>query len=388
MNSKKPDPNSIGRRIRALRRQQHLTQAQLALQVGIRTGPLNTLENGHHLPSVPVLCKLAEVLHTDVGQLLGSTDENAYILREDKSCYEACRTKQSFTTDFNHDGAFQARIIRFAPTKPSLNNRDIARLDKILTVILALEDICGAPKKAKLSLSVPLPRTESGLIRFASRIRSLFGIGDNVIFDYVELFESVGLRVVFLPLPNNIESLSFYDRDCENAFFFIDETHSVERQLFGLAYELGRIYLYNGRMAPKQRIGKLDAKHAAKRFAAFFLMPDEAVYETVRQTGVSSKDWNWEMLMRIKHRFGVSAESFLYRLEELNLITPQRKKELKCQIYKHYENTGNTEPDRSRRHLSQNGRLGDLLLSAELRQPNHPELPVLRSNLSESKIKF
>ena len=61
----------IGLRIKALRRVNHLTQAELARRIGIRTGPMNALENGHHIPSGRVLFRLAEVLETSVDSLLG-----------------------------------------------------------------------------------------------------------------------------------------------------------------------------------------------------------------------------------------------------------------------------------------------------------------------------
>ncbi|MCF7849897.1 MAG: hypothetical protein K9M45_13680, partial [Kiritimatiellales bacterium] len=111
---------------------------------------------------------------------------------------------------------------------------------------------------------------------------------------------------------------------------------------------------------------------------------EEAIVASVRQTGVAPKQWTWDMLMRLKHRFGVSAESFLYRLEELDLIAAKRRNEIKTQIYAHYEKTGWKEPDSSRRILSPNGRLGDLLLSAELRTSD--ELPALRRMLKEAGV--
>jgi len=91
---------------------------------------------------------------------------------------------------------------------------------------------------------------------------------------------------------------------------------NVERQLFRLAYELGRIYFHTsgGKGAKKTGCGRMKAEHAARRFAALFLMPEDAVCTTVHQLGIQQDQWTWELLLRIKHRFGVSAESLLYRL--------------------------------------------------------------------------
>jgi len=94
----------------------------------------------------------------------------------------------------------------------------------------------------------------------------------------------------------------------------------------------------------------------------------------------------WELLLRLKHRFGVSAEAFLYRLGELELITPAALKDLKTRIKVHYAACGNTEPDASRRLLTPNGRLGDLLLVAAQKPAATDELKQIRAILKQAGV--
>ena len=94
------------------------------------------------------------------------------------------------------------------------------------------------------------------------------------------------------------------------------------------------------------------AEDGARRFAATFLMPRKSVLDTASQLGLQKRFWSFELLLRIKHRFGVSAEAFLYRLGELDLIDPALMEPLKEKIYEHYEKTGFGEPDFSRRLLT------------------------------------
>ena len=94
-------------------------------------------------------------------------------------------------------------------------------------------------------------------------------------------------------------------------------------------------------------------------------MPSGAVVDTVRQLGIQKKQWSYELLLRIKHRFGVSSEAFLYRLDELALIHPSLLILLKHKITEHYKETGYGEPDFSRRLLTPNGRLWDLILTGK-----------------------
>lgn len=153
-----------------------------------------------------------------------------------------------------------------------------------------------------------------------------------------------------------------------------------------LANELGRILLYTRAVflgeAPFGREAKTDK--AARVFAACLLMPETAVRTSVGQTGSRPDEWDLELLLRLKHRFGVSAETFNYRLLELGLITPERQSELRAAIKAYYEKHAFAEPGKSRRILSPNGRLGDLLHTA-LRRAD-PEAAAIAARLKRQKI--
>lgn len=94
-------------------------------------------------------------------------------------------------------------------------------------------------------------------------------------------------------------------------------------------------------------------------------MPANSVCDTVSQLGIRKKHWSYDLLLRIKHRFGISAEAFLYRLNELDLIDPSLVEPLKNKIHSHYGKTDFGEPDFSRRLLTPNGRLWDLVLTGK-----------------------
>ena len=59
----------VGGRVRAIRRERHLTQAELARRVGIRAGPMNQIEQGRHVPSGRVLFALGRALDVPVDEL-------------------------------------------------------------------------------------------------------------------------------------------------------------------------------------------------------------------------------------------------------------------------------------------------------------------------------
>jgi Zn-dependent peptidase ImmA (M78 family) len=246
--------------------------------------------------------------------------------------------------------------------------------------VLALEDLCGAAKMAEIPLYLPFTPTEAGAEHLAARVRKNLGIGNVVAHDYLELFENAGLRVVFMEMPEGYETFCGYDSLNRNAFFFMNSLHKKqpERQMLRLVFELGRIFWHTRKLYGKPDAHAaladdpvLDEAPFARRFAACFLMPNEAVRTTAWQLGLTPTSWSWDMLLRLKKRYGVSAQSFALRLHELALskIGHQKKNSLhylfKEEIESFYAKNGpNSEPGGNRRQLTMNGRLCDLLLQA------------------------
>ena len=68
--------------LKHLRKSKGLTQEELALQLGVVRQTISKWEKGLSVPDADVLCKIADVLDTDVSTLLGEeivaeTDKNA-----------------------------------------------------------------------------------------------------------------------------------------------------------------------------------------------------------------------------------------------------------------------------------------------------------------------
>jgi predicted transcriptional regulator/transcriptional regulator with XRE-family HTH domain len=75
-----PEQAHLGGRIRALRRQRQLTQAQLARRLGISASYLNLLEHDRRGVSAPLLIRLAQVLDLDVKAL--SSETQAHVVAD------------------------------------------------------------------------------------------------------------------------------------------------------------------------------------------------------------------------------------------------------------------------------------------------------------------
>lgn len=383
-----PSGTAIGERIRGLRRVRHLTQAELARRIGIQTGPMNALEKGRHIPSGRVLFRLAEVLETSVDSLLGLN------LRHGEEPQDGVMPLYVAEPAVAYGGSkpasqWPSAVMASLPDDPALDRAGRAMVEQVIHSFLALEDLCGAQKRAHIPLYVPFSRTVSGVEMWVQQVRQVLGIGQAVIFDYLELLENAGLRVVFCPLPDRIQSVAYYDAPNANAFLLIRQGVNVERQLFELIKRLACIYMHTRRAygpAGVQEAGALDDLHVARQFAALFLMPATAVRASVAQLGIKPDGWTYELLLRLKHRFGVSAQAFLMRLGELGLINKKGSELLKEKIEAHYRRTAYGEPDATRRVLSPNGRLGDLLLIAQRDPESASEAAAIARKLKGMKL--
>src|SRR5215216_4470540 len=59
----------LGHRVRDLRNARHLSQVELAARAGVARNTLNRIENGHLMPTAPVIEHLAEALDVAPGAL-------------------------------------------------------------------------------------------------------------------------------------------------------------------------------------------------------------------------------------------------------------------------------------------------------------------------------
>ncbi len=374
----KIDLRFIGKNIRKLRRQRNWTIAELSAKIGMSQVPLGRIERGVNAPSASVIYRLAKALNVSVDTLFAEEEHDFRSLQHENA-------RDPFPTPLNKPD-------EELPPKISAMAQDI------INAFWALEDICNAQKQARIPLLIPFEPTEHGMVALSESVRRFTGIEHGVVFDYFELFENQGFRVIVVPMPKNMDSFSYYDPLYQNAFFFLNARHNPERQLFRLAYELGKVLILTSAMNRDEKLFETDddaassdgkpftAHRAARRFAATFLMPVRAVSDTVAQLGIQKKRWSYELLLRIKHRFGISAETFLYRLDELDLIDPSLVGPLRDMIHEHYGKTSFGEPDFSRRLLTPNGRLWDLVLTGKEVENGRDEVLKIEQVLNKLKV--
>lgn len=144
----------------------------------------------------------------------------------------------------------------------------------------------------------------------ANALRKLWSLGTKPIGNIVDLLESHGVHVFYLPENTpSLSAYSFWHKD--RPYIFLNRyKKTAERCRFDAAYELGRLVLYAHGVEDSN-----EAKEHATLFAAAFLMPESDVlihckaYMTVDQ------------IIAQKARWCVSAAALAYRLRKLDLLT-------------------------------------------------------------------
>ena len=110
-----------------------------------------------------------------------------------------------------------------------------------------------------------------------------------------------------------------------------------------LIYELGLIYLYaNNKYS--MLIETKETRRLAKYFAACFLVPRDCLLNDIFTFGIRPAEWTYEIVLAFKTRFGVSAESFVYRLLEIKKIQKNVADSILEKIHEFYAKNNNSEP--------------------------------------------
>ncbi len=347
----------IGMVIAQLRQERRLRQNDLASNLGIPPSQLCKIEKGTSTPSLETLIRIAKELNVSTSILLSSCDESLI----DVNSGEDVVNLSSFCDKVeSYDAIPRFDLVCTTEKYEGLLSKKL--LDKFNSRVcdyINLETKCGITKCATIPLELPFCVRDADAEALAHRVRTLCGIGSAIVFDYVQLFENNGLHIFFEKLPREIESISFWDEVNKNVVIFIDKNLNAERQLFLLVYEIGLTYLFT-RSGYRSTLDTHTNTHFAKVFAASFLMPREMVLTTTAQLGLAPTMWSYELILRLKLRFSVSAEAFTVRLIELGALENNLGQDILNLIRADYKNTNYREPGETLRPFLQNARLGDL----------------------------
>lgn len=333
--------------IKALRVEQNLSQLDLAKRSGMSPAQLCKIERGRNGMTASTLRRIADALGVPVSSLLG--ERSAALPAENFADLHAAPAEAASYMPVFVAGEGDSRVV--------------AEIEKQERMVLELEDRLGIASQTAIQLVYAYGNDESAAEVLARDIRTSLGMGRLPCIDIAAVLENVGVRVVRMRLPSVFQSASFYNETRRSIVVALNSSNTKERDNYRLAYELGGAVLFASHGF--KSIADEGPNHRFLRaFAAAFLMPEEAVRGVVARHGVKPDGWSMPVLVYVKERFGVSAESFALRLENLGLIVPSLRQKLRDELRARYA----AQPSAMEPHPPKNQTCLDILKAIESEQ--------------------
>ncbi len=206
---------------------------------------------------------------------------------------------------------------------------------QIEPAILRLEELCRNYLELEEIMDAPLPQnypseyevTDKPIKAAAETIavteRQRLGLGDGPIPRLRDILEQdVGLRIFYLEMPSKYSEVYSYDERLGGCMA-INANHPEERRRWSLAH--GYLHFLAHRRKPVfhfegqyQRIP--ESERLADTFPKYFLMPTSGLFKRFNDMSQTHGKFTPTNLFTLAHRYGVSVEALVYRLEEMELL--------------------------------------------------------------------
>ena len=325
----------LGAHVRMWRKARGLLQKELAAKANTNVTQLWALENDRFSPSIRNTERIANALDITLLELLSSPGGQV------NAPNAADSEKNRMFTPIDEI----MPVLKSSDVMPDIDSPDKKRLLAQIETARKTESKYSALMPTNLPLSSQVSTTEAGAEQLAYALRAHLDIGSAIVHDIFPLLESHGVRVLDAKLPEKPGSISFYDTRSKNFTIFIASQYKNKpwRRDSLLLSEIGRAFLFtrHGHM-PYHETAR--SRRFAHHFAATFLQPESAVRNAVYSLNVKPEEWTYELLLRMKERFGVSAEAFAIRLKELSLVSRHKFEVFKKQITQYYTSHNYDEP--------------------------------------------
>jgi Zn-dependent peptidase ImmA (M78 family) len=149
----------------------------------------------------------------------------------------------------------------------------------------------------------------------ANELRELWELGQAPIENLTQVLEDHGVAIGLVEGFEPFDACTF----SANGMHVIVVKRDIpgDRQRYNLAHELGHLVL-------EAREG-VDEEKAAHRFAGAFLVPSSVVR---RELGSDRSSLSLEELHILKHKYGLSMQAWIYRAQDLEIISHSTASEL------------------------------------------------------------
>ena len=208
---------------------------------------------------------------------------------------------------------------------------DLIELEERLTRL----DVPGGQqtKAQPLPLSVGSPTRQGRAL--AESVRHQWDLHAAPIGDLAELVEDrTGADVAIVELPRAVSGLCVRETTSGVAVLLVNVTHSMERQRFSLAHELGHLLAGDATRVDTDATSTTSAAESrAHAFARNLLMPSDDIRAWLDTYNPDAAHdgavLDQASLANLAWHYGVSPDALLVQLKELNVLTTAQARALK-----------------------------------------------------------
>ena len=282
---------TIGERIKQGRQMAGLSQRELAITAGVSAQAISKYERNLDVPGSKIVIQLARALGVRMEFFLRP--------KSISKIEPKFRKRQSLSS--KGEDAVLARVSDW-----------LERYQEIESILL--ENRSGLV----FEYPVDFPRevtTFTDIEKAAEDLRRSWDLGMGPIENLTDLLEAKGIKVGSLDANVKFDACTFRaENDLPVIVIVTRSDVPGDRQRFSMAHELGHLML--------QPRGLGDEK-AANRFAAAFLVPEAAARLELRGKRADLSTYELHLL---KHKYGLSMLSWIYRAWDLGIISETKAK--------------------------------------------------------------
>lgn len=307
---------NIGELIAAKRKARGLKQFELAKRAEIAPAQLCKVENGRINPSFNMVERIAAALDSSIPELIYGE-------------------KRKSSTKTNVEDAAESESVKKSGYIPIRSHEpDAAKAIKALEAKASGAEQTVAPECTLVWNKAHIKFDGAGAA-LAEELRNDLGLGTAPVGDLASALRYRGVVIVEAKLPKSVMSIALWDPSRKAPTIVLNASVTAERRLYRLVYELGSVALY---VSLGVRLDETLEQHRfLTDFTASFLMPGLTVRTCVAATGFVPSEWTIDNVMPLKAYFGVSAEAFILRLEELGHIAPKLRLALRDKLRAYYK---------------------------------------------------
>lgn len=306
---------NLGERVKAVREGRGLNQKELAKLAAMSPSQLCLIEKGRVSPTICMVDRLAAALDMGLAEFLSEDGVKA-------------RRRPSADAVADDDQEEDGGYLPIRVVEP-----DAARALKALKAGVAEAEVTAA--ECTLAFNRAHLRYQGAGAALAEELRGDLGMGTAPVGDLVSALRYRGVTVVEAKMDKRSGSVVFWNKVRKAPAVVLNAAMTPERRTYRLVYELGSAALYASLGVRLDE--SLEQHRFLTDFTAAFLMPGSSVRTCVAAAAVVPADWTLTKVLPLKAYFGVSAEAFVLRLEELGLIVPKLRLNLREKLHAYYK---------------------------------------------------